>query len=525
MSIINFGVRLKRYPTSEQEFPWKSWREIRWYLTSDEIKLIAEISINIQNNQFVNLPETVFKIVLKYIVHNCTYDECKRIFEALENHYDKSYVSSALKELIRIDIMELNTEKQLWVLLKEQEDRWINNRSERERISNNVISKSYEKYYEEYKNQFGFTYQSPNVDTKSNYGYFLNAIINNLKDNGASFDLKQPWSKSYQNYSNEIYQNRFGESDVQTIYTPKVSKIIKDLLNTELKDKYYELQIKYELKRFFLLGGITPEILLLDYVKSYGYEFLKKHLSELKWEEFGKDLECYLNGTYGIQNGWNEKYFTEYKGKEVYLIGLIRENPEFHQNKEILKDNKLMDFYQKFGHDFEVERVKELYHSPILTMIIDDFQVHEFIRDKEMYYEYIKSFAGPENEIRNILGFKEIGEGWVSETKLFYLIKEKFKGHRIIQHGKPKWLGKQHLDIYIPDLNIGIEYQGKQHTMPLEIFGGASSFQENVKRDKRKKNLCEQNDCKLFEVFPEDNFHLFVDILEEYISNIDSALD
>ena len=524
MSITNFGVRLKRYPTAEQEFPWKSWRDIRWYLTTDEIILILELSDKFNNNQFEELPETVFKIVLKYIVHSRTYQDCERIFEAIENHY-KSYLGSALKSLVRNDLIELNKEKQLWVLLKEQEDQRNSYRNEQERIVTDVISKSYEKYYDLYSKQFGFTYQSPNFDTKSNYGSFLNSIVNNFNVNGANFDLKQPWSKSYQDYSNKIYQNRFGESDVQTVYTPKVSKLIKDLLNTGLKDKYYELQIKYELKRFFLLGGITPEILLLDYVKSYGYEFLKKHLSELKWEEFGRDLECYLNGTYGIQNGWNDKYFAEYKGKDVYLIGLIRENPEFHQNKEILKDNKLMDFYQKFGHDFEVKRIKELYHSPILTTIIDDFQVHEFISDKEMYYEYIKSFAGPENEIRNILGFKEIGEGWVSETKLFYLIKEKFKGHRIIQHGKPKWLGKQHLDIYIPDLNIGIEYQGKQHSMPLEIFGGASSFQENIKRDKLKKGLCKQNNCKFFEVFPEDSYYLFIDKLEEYINNVESAID
>ncbi len=517
MSINNFGVRLKRYPTAEQEFPWKSWREIRWDLTTDEIKLVAELSEKFQNNQFVKLPEIVLKVVLKYIVHSYAYDECERIFEAFENNYNESHLASALEALITSDIIESNKEKRLWVILKEQEDKWNNNRKEQERISNDVISKSYKKYYEEYKTQFGFTYQSPNVDSKSNYGFFLNTIIDNLKDNGVNFNLKQPWSKSYQDYSNEIYINKFGESDVQTIYTPKVSKLIKDLLNTELKDKYYELQIKYELKRFFLLGGITPEILLLDYVKCYGYEFLKKHLSELKWEEFNRDLECYLNGTYGIQNGWNYKYFAKHKEQDVYLIGLVRENPEFHQNTEILKDNKLMDFYKKFGHDFEVERIKEIYHSPILTTIIDDFQVHEFIRDKEMYYEYIKSFAGPENEIRKLLGFKEIGEGWVSETKLFYLIKERFKEHRVIQHGKPKWLGKQHLDIFIPDLNIGIEYQGKQHTMPLGIFGGEDSFQENVKRDKRKKKLCENNNCKLFEVFPEDDFFLFIDTLQDYI--------
>ena len=121
MSINNFGVKLKRYPTAEQEFPYNSWRDIRWYLTTDEIKLIADLSDKFNNNQYEELPETVFKIVLKYIVHSRTYQDCERIFEAIENHY-KSYLDSALKSLVRNDIIELNKEKQLWVLLKEQED-------------------------------------------------------------------------------------------------------------------------------------------------------------------------------------------------------------------------------------------------------------------------------------------------------------------------------------------------------------------------------------------------------------------
>lgn len=525
MSLTNFGARLNRYPTAEQEFPYKSWREIRDYLTSDDINVIIELFVTIQNNQIIQIPVTVFKIVLKYIVHSCSFEECKGIFGKIQNNYNKTYFISAISSLIRADLIELNPEKNYWVLLKEQEDKWIRNRDERARIADDIISKSYEKYYDEYKNKFGFTYKSPNVDTNNNYGFFLNSISKTLNNEGVEFNLNQPWAKSHQDYSNKIYKERFGESDVPTIYTPKISNIIKDLLTSELKDKYYELQIKYELKRFFLLGGITPEVILLDYVKCFGYEYLKNHLSEIKWEEFSNNLHCYLNGTYGIQNGWNHKYSAKFKEQQVYLIGLILENNGYHQIQEILKDKKRMEFLRNHRTDFEIERIKNVYHSPILSTVIDDFQVHEFILDKEKYYEYIKSFAGPENEIRKLLGFKEIGEGWISETKLFYLIKERFKDHRVIQHGKPKWLGKQHLDIYIPDLNIGVEYQGKQHSMPLEIFGGVGSFHENLKRDKRKKGLCEQNNCMLFEVFPENDFYLFLNTLQEYIELNDNLTE
>lgn len=509
-----------RLSISENELLRKSWIDIRWYLTNDEIVQIQQLSSDFKNQQFVALPKTIFKILLKYISHTNTYEECKKIFSGIENYYPKSYYKSAVEEIVRNELAESKPEKELWEILKEEEDNRKRNRNERRRIVDNVIAESYQKYYEEYKNQYGYTYQSPNSSAQNNYGYFLNKIIENLKEYDVIFDLKHPWSKSYEKYSNEIYKKKFGEPIVPSLKAPNVSKIIKDLLQNDLLDKYYELQIKYELKRFFLLGGITREMLLLDYVKYYGYEFLKSHLSELRWEEFKRGIECYRDGIYGIQNGWSYKYFTKYQENDVFLIGIIKEDPIYRQNEEIKKNPTLIEFYKKNGHNFEIERVKELFHSPVISVSIDDFQAHEFIKEKEMYYDYINSFAGPENEIRKLFGFKEIGEGWVSETKLFYLIKERFKEYRVIQHGKPKWLGKQHLDIFIPDLNIGIEYQGKQHSIPLAIFGGEENFQENVKRDKRKKLLCEENQCKLFEVFPEDDFFEFIEQLQAYIEKL-----
>jgi len=501
------------------------WNSIRHYLLPEEINLVVELSSSIQNKEVREIPEPLLSVVILYIIHSRSLDECKVLFEGFQNKDSTSFID-AIKSLVRFDLIEATPEKQMWLTIKEQEDNWNKLSHERLRIYNEIILKTYARYYEQYKSEYGFTYKSPNSDKDSNYGSFLIDISNKLNNEGIEFDLKHPWSKLYENYDNKIHKKKFQESLTPTIYSPNVSKILKDLLQQkELKDLYYELLTKYELKRFFLLGGITPEILLLDYVKVYGYEFLRNHMSEKKWEEFSKDLEYYLNGTYGIQNDWNYKYFTKYKEQDVYLIGLIQENQEYHQIQELNKNENLKELWKKRGLNFDIERIKQIYHSPILTTMVDDFQVHEFIRDKEVYYEYIKSFAGPENEIRTLLGFKEIGEGWVSETKLFYLIKEKFKSHRIIQHGKPKWLGKQHLDIFIPDLNIGIEYQGKQHTMPLEIFGGMSSFEENVKRDKRKKGLCEQNNCKLFEVFPEDNIYSFIDTLEEYIGNVGSVTE
>jgi HEAT repeat protein len=111
-----------------------------------------------------------------------------------------------------------------------------------------------------------------------------------------------------------------------------------------------------------------------------------------------------------------------------------------------------------------------------------------------------------ENTVREEMDIPKIGEGWVSETELYYLIMKAFPKEHIIHHGRPSWLGQQHLDIYFPAKNIGIEYQGEQHNEPLDFFGGQKAFEYRQKLDKRKKERCKKNECKLIYIYPDYDF-------------------
>lgn len=55
-------------------------------------------------------------------------------------------------------------------------------------------------------------------------------------------------------------------------------------------------------------------------------------------------------------------------------------------------------------------------------------------------------------------------------------------------------------DFYLPEYNICIEYQGKQHYEPIKYFGGISKFENQIKKDKIKKEYCKNNDILLFEI-------------------------
>lgn len=55
-------------------------------------------------------------------------------------------------------------------------------------------------------------------------------------------------------------------------------------------------------------------------------------------------------------------------------------------------------------------------------------------------------------------------------------------------------------DIFLPTLNLAIEYQGKQHYEPIPFFGGNEKFQQQQERDNRKRQFCKDNNIFLLEI-------------------------
>lgn len=102
-----------------------------------------------------------------------------------------------------------------------------------------------------------------------------------------------------------------------------------------------------------------------------------------------------------------------------------------------------------------------------------------------------------ENEVRRKFGHKKVGESWTSETILYYIIETIFPNTTILRHYRPDFLEGLELDIYIKELNLGIEYQGIQHFQPIKHWGGPEAFLRQRERDEKKKIICEQLNIKL----------------------------
>ena len=98
-----------------------------------------------------------------------------------------------------------------------------------------------------------------------------------------------------------------------------------------------------------------------------------------------------------------------------------------------------------------------------------------------------ETFRTLENEVRDELGIPKIGDGWISETLLYTEIANLYPS--AIREFSPEWLGQQRFDIFIPELNLAIEYQGLQHYQPVSFFGGKQGFRKNQERDITKRQL------------------------------------
>jgi len=102
-----------------------------------------------------------------------------------------------------------------------------------------------------------------------------------------------------------------------------------------------------------------------------------------------------------------------------------------------------------------------------------------------------------ENIVREEFGFKKIGEQWTSETLLYQIVENLFPSLVIHRHFRPSWLNKLELDIYIPSINLGFEYQGQQHYHAVTAWGGVEALIKLQERDTLKKEYCKSQGVEL----------------------------
>jgi hypothetical protein len=128
-----------------------------------------------------------------------------------------------------------------------------------------------------------------------------------------------------------------------------------------------------------------------------------------------------------------------------------------------------------------------------------------------------------ENRIRELKGVAKIGERWINETLLFNYINLLFPEYTVQREATPSWLNRQRFDIYIPELNLAVEYQGQQHYKAIKLFGGEEGLKKTKERDKEKIRLSKENNVEIVFFTFKDNLSekLVQNRLKSYLKQMD----
>jgi len=150
------------------------------------------------------------------------------------------------------------------------------------------------------------------------------------------------------------------------------------------------------------------------------------------------------------------------------------------------------------------------HYSTTVDILAYDFSLNEKVTD------FVKQLTREaENTVREEAGLPKVGEGWVGEAELYYGIKAALPHLQVQHHARPEWLYNQHLDIYIPELSIALEYQGMQHEIPVEYFGGEQAFNHRQRLDARKRRRCKRNGVHLIYVYPDYKLQDIIEIIRK----------
>ena len=364
------------------------------------------------------------------------------------------------------------------------------------------ISRTVDEYLEDFKIKHG----------KNIARYFLEDFNlekltkTDLKNLKSFFDNNEDFYEASENYTSyqqniDYYFPNLGYFELKNL-SKKDLKRLKDNLN----EKQY-LEVVSGNSEFFLCSEIVDvSTLNKDKLKKWNSILVKSEFLKLK-----KTHDSYIseNNNFGVYSETitldMRKILEKYTLKNIDQLEYILGN-----SFQDFKSNFV--FFLEFKKNEEINAIKRVLVNRIFGGVPNILRIHDhtiklpYIVSNALENELKRITRESENRYREEKGIPRIGEGWVSETELYYKIKEAFPNEKIIHHGRPSWLGQQHLDIYFPEKNIGIEYQGLQHDKPIDFFGGQEAFQDNQKRDKLKKRLCKNYNCHLIYVYPEYNF-------------------
>lgn len=258
---------------------------------------------------------------------------------------------------------------------------------------------------------------------------------------------------------------------------------------------------KRKKKSYFCLFGIwfNPELInsIIDF-KLKEYKNSKEDLDEIKLGTISYPI-LYINRITGELSTCScfEGYFNVANDIERLLPYGNSEEGLRNRIREIKTLNGICNFCT--GGIPRHEYGSPMYYSSFLQRYLPYHKLLSQMKHGKPIYEG-EEFRNLENELRERFGYPKIGQQWVTETTLYKFVCMLFPDYEVIHHYRGKELKGLELDIWLPELKLGIEYQGEQHYNVIEHWGGKAGLEKRIQNDKKKKSICNDLNYHLIEI-------------------------
>ncbi len=221
---------------------------------------------------------------------------------------------------------------------------------------------------------------------------------------------------------------------------------------------------------------------------------------------FDKDFYCALHAAQncqviskGVSEGGTLQYNIAVNRKSINLLMLLYYLTISHKGyfTYMSKEQVELQEYLNMAHPAQMLslQLSELTRNYSNYAIVTQSPIYtEALVARDSYFDFLAELR--ENIYSRMTRFGQINR-WTSEYKLFFHVKA-FFNDAIYQYAAD-WLGLQTLDIFVPSVSCGIEYQGRQHYEPIDFFGSDQSFLERISNDEKKKDKCISHNVRLLE--------------------------
>ncbi|MCZ8157676.1 MAG: hypothetical protein O9264_16275 [Leptospira sp.] len=320
-------------------------------------------------------------------------------------------------------------------------------------------------------------------------------------------------------------------------FKSKFNEIDKFRENSEdnLEDYYWNKALEYIKVELFPIYLTKFEITSRQQFMVYTFKKCKPYFS-INEDNFYLHRYILSNGRGGINDlnsdalKYNRNQINQ--NKPYDLIVFLYYFKKFYDISDLVLEN--LNLYLKYL----AEELIQSRIDPNLDIIHHYYLEHNdewnipklksYERSKKFYYIHIQEclvqcLRKSENTLRSYLGIKPIGEGYLREQLIYNELIKFLDPKKIKKRFRPEWLDGLELDFYfkVGTREYSIEHQGEQHIRAITFFGGHINFQSQIKRDRKKLDICIERNIKLFYCYFDDDLKEFIGKIKEELNITD----